>query len=90
LNAIWRPPPSTQDHPDQYLMTVHIRLGRDHRLIGRPEIQGGGAGPLFDATRESIMRALSQGQPYDMLSLTTYEVWKDMDIDFNPKDAFGG
>jgi len=90
LISAWSAPVGTAEHPDQYQMVAHIRLGRDHRLIGRPEILGGGDGPLFEATRDSIMRALLQAQPYDMLSLTTYEVWKDMDINFNPKDAFGG
>jgi hypothetical protein len=25
-----------------------------------------------------------------MLSLTTYDVWKEIDINFDPKDVFGG
>jgi outer membrane biosynthesis protein TonB len=90
LNDAWVPPPATRENPLQYRMTAHIRLGRDRRLVGRPEILGGGTGPLFEATRDTITRALVQGQPYDMLSQTTYEDWKEMDIDFNPKEAFGG
>jgi hypothetical protein len=49
-----------------------------------------GTGPLFDATRDSALRAVFQAQPYDMLSQTTYDVWKEMDINFDPREVFGG
>jgi outer membrane biosynthesis protein TonB len=90
LISLWNPPAAVSTHPDQYIVAIRIRLGRDHRLIGQPEVLTGGDGPLFDATRDSAMRAVIQGQPYDMLSLTTYDQWKEIDINFDPKDVFGG
>ena len=36
------------------------------------------------------VRAVLQGQPYTMLRDETYEQWKYMDIDFDPKQMFRG
>ncbi len=90
LISLWNPPPAISSTPDQYVVTIRIRLTRDRRLIGPPEVLSGGSGPLFDATRDSAVRAVIQGQPYDMLSATTYDLWKEMDINFDPREVFGG
>jgi hypothetical protein len=90
LISLWNPPAAVSAHPDLYVVTIRIRLSRNHRLVGQPEVLTGGDGPLFEATRDSAVRALLQAQPYDMLSLTTYDQWKEIDINFDPKDVFGG
>ena len=36
----------------------------------------------------AAVRAVLQGQPYTMLRDETYEQWKYMDIDFDPKQMF--
>ena len=90
LISLWNPPPAVSSNPDQYVVTVHIRLTRDHRLDGQPEVLNGGEGPLFEATRDSAVRAVLQAQPYDMLSSSTYDLWKDITLTFNPREVFGG
>ena len=90
LISLWNPPAAVSTHPELYVVTIRIRLARNHRLVGQPAVLTGGDGPLFEATRDSAVRALLQGQPYDMLSLTTYDQWKEIDINFDPKDVFGG
>jgi len=90
LISLWNPPPAVSSHPDQYVVAIRIRLGRDHRVIGQPEVLTGGDGQLFEATRDSAVRAVLQAQPYDMLSPTTYDLWKEIEINFDPKDVFGG
>jgi outer membrane biosynthesis protein TonB len=90
LISLWNPPAAVSAHPDLYVVTIRIRLSRNHRLVGQPEVLTSGDGPLFEATRDSAVRALLQAQPYDMLSLTTYDQWKEIDINFDPKDVFGG
>ena len=90
LISLWNPPAAVSVHPDQYVVTIRIRLARNHRLVGQPEVLTSGDGPLFEATRDSAVRAVFQAQPYDMLSLTTYDQWKEIDINFDPKDVFGG
>ena len=90
LISLWNPPAAVSMHPDQYVVAIRIRLGRDHRLVGQPEVLTSGDGPLFEATRDSAVRAVIQAQPYDMLSLTTYDQWKEIDINFDPREVFGG
>jgi len=90
LISLWNPPAAVSTHPDQYIVTIRIRLARDHRLVGQPEVLTSGDGPLFEATRDSAVRAVFQAQPYDMLSLTTYDQWKEIDINFDPREVFGG
>jgi len=90
LISLWNPPPAVSNNPDQYVVTIRIRLSRDHRLVGQPEVLNSGEGPLFEATRDSAVRAVIHGQPYDMLSQTTYDVWRDITLNFNPRDVFGG
>jgi len=90
LISLWNPPPAVSGNPDQYVVTIRIRLTREHRLLGQPEVLTSGEGPLFEATRDSAVRAVLQAQPYDMLSQTTYDLWKELDINFNPREVFGG
>jgi outer membrane biosynthesis protein TonB len=90
LISLWNPPPAISSNPDQYVVTIRIRLTRDHRLVGQPEVLNGGGGVLFEATRDSAVRAVLQAQPYDMLSPATYDQWKEMDINFDPREVFGG
>ena len=90
LISLWNPPAAVSVHPDQYVVTIRIRLARNHRLVGQPEVLTSGDGPLFEATRDSAVRAVFQAQPYDMLSLTTYDQWKEIDINFDPREVFGG
>ena len=90
LISLWNPPAAVSVHPDQYVVSIRIRLARNHRLVGQPEVLTSGDGPLFEATRDSAVRAVFQAQPYDMLSLTTYDQWKEIDINFDPREVFGG
>jgi len=90
LISLWNPPAAVANNPDQYVVTIRIRLARDHRLIGQPEVLTSGEGALFEATRDSAVRAVLQAQPYDMLSQSTYDQWKELDINFNPREVFGG
>jgi outer membrane biosynthesis protein TonB len=90
LISLWNPPAAVSVHPDQYVVTIRIRLARNHRLVGQPVVLTSGHGPLFEATRDSAVRAVFQAQPYGMLSLTTYDQWKEIDINFDPREVFGG
>jgi DNA primase len=89
LISLWNCPPAVSNNPDRYAVVVRIRLTQDHRLVGQPEVLSSGDGPLGEATRDSAVRAVLQAQPYDMLSPATYDLWKQMDINFNPRDVLG-
>ena len=58
----------------------------DGTLDGWPMLVSSGKSPLSIAARESAARALNRGQPYDMLRPENYELWKDIEITFDPRD----
>ena len=66
--------------PEELLVRVRIQLGRDGKLSAPPMVLTNGHSPLFLAARESAVRAVLRGQPYDMLSPNTYDAWKDLEI----------
>jgi colicin import membrane protein len=49
-----------------------------------------GQSPLYNAARDSAVRALFRGQPFDMLKPEHYEQWKDIEITFDPRDMIRG
>jgi colicin import membrane protein len=49
-----------------------------------------GTSALFAAARDSAVRALYRGQPFDMLKPEHYEQWKDIEITFDPRDMIRG
>src|SRR5258708_6132737 len=55
-----------------------------------PVVLSSGTSPLFMAARDSAIRALFRGQPYDMLKPEHYEQWKDVEITFDPRDMIRG
>jgi hypothetical protein len=67
LISLWNPPAAVSKHPELYVVTIRIRLTRDHRLVGKPEVLTNGDGPLFEATRDSAVLAVYQAQPYAVL-----------------------
>ena len=49
-----------------------------------------GTGTLFDTARDSAVRAVFRGQPFDMLKPEHYDTWKDIEVTFDPRDMFHG
>jgi outer membrane biosynthesis protein TonB len=89
LIKLWNIPVGARN-PDELRVEIRVRLGRDGRLAAPPQVLTSGHSPAFQASREAAVRALFQGQPFDMLSPATYEEWKEMDILFDPRDMYRG
>ncbi len=89
LMALWNPPVGIKD-PEDFVIRVRIRLGRDGRLTAPPQVVTSGHGQLFDSARDSAVRAVFRGQPFDMLRPEHYDVWKDIEVTFDPRDMFRG
>jgi colicin import membrane protein len=89
LMALWNPPVGIQN-PEDYIIRVRIRLGRNGRLSAPPAVLSSGHGALFNSARDSAVRAVFQGQPFDMLRPEHYEAWKDIEVTFDPRDMFRG
>ena len=89
LMALWNPPVGIQD-PQDYVIRIRIRLDRSGRLVAPPAVLTSGKGHLFDSARDSAVRAVFRGQPFDMLKPEHYDVWKDIEVTFDPRDMFRG
>jgi hypothetical protein len=88
LRAHWHPDPAVFSQPDQskYVVVVRVQLDSDGRLSAPVQIVSTGAGPLYQATAEAAKRAVELSQPFDMLSPSAYDAWKDIEIRFDPNE----
>jgi colicin import membrane protein len=89
LAQLWTVPAGAKD-PQELVVLIRIKLNRDGKLAAPPVVLSSGKSPLFMAARDSAIRALFRGQPYDMLKPEHYEQWKDVEITFDPRDMIRG
>jgi colicin import membrane protein len=89
LMKLWSPPAGVQN-PEELIVKIRIQLSRDGRLVGPPMVLTTGRGVMFESARDSAIRALFRGQPFNMLSPSTYDLWKEIEITFDPRDMFQG
>jgi colicin import membrane protein len=89
LAQLWSIPAGAKD-PQELVVQVRIQLKPDGTLSGPPMVLTSGKSPLFVAARDSAVRAVFRGQPYDMLKPEHYEQWKDIEITFDPRDMIRG
>jgi colicin import membrane protein len=89
LAQLWTPPAGAKD-PQEIVVQVRIMLKPDGTLAAPPMATNSGKSALFMAARDSAMRAVLRGQPYDMLKPEHYEQWKDIEITFDPRDMLRG
>jgi len=89
LMELWNVPAGVQN-PDELKIRVLIRIGRDRKLGGPPRVLTSGSGPLYVAARDSAVRALFLSQPFDMLRPEHYELWKEIEVTFDPRYMFRG
>jgi len=89
LMQLWNPPAGVQN-PEELIVRVRIQLSRDGKLSGPPMVLTSGRGVMFESARDSAIRALFRGQPFNMLSPSTYDLWKEIEITFDPRDMFRG
>lgn len=89
LAQLWNPPAGARN-PQELVVTIRIRLKPDGTLADGPQVQTSGNSSLFLASRDSAIRAVFRGQPFDMLRPETYEEWKDIEVTFDPRDMIRG
>jgi len=87
LMALWSPPVGVQD-PNELIVNVTVKLLPNGRLAGPPFARVNGRSVAAMASRDSAVRAVLTGQPFDMLKPEHYESWKEIELTFDPKDMF--
>ncbi|MDH3580235.1 MAG: hypothetical protein OEM91_06370 [Hyphomicrobiales bacterium] len=88
ISQCWNPPTGGLG-ADALKVKLRLRLGRDGMLSGRPEVVNKGASPFFVAAADSAVRAVMLCQPYQ-LPAAKYALWRDMILNFDPREMFGG
>ena len=89
LRELWMVPNSgSPDSRKEMVVTIRFQLTRDRRLAGPPVVVSRGNSPLAQVCAEAAVRAVQRGQPYNMLRDETYEMWKDLEVTFDPDLMF--
>jgi colicin import membrane protein len=89
LTQLWNLPAGAKD-PQELVVQGRIKLKPDATLAAPPTVLNNGKTALFLAARDSAIRAILRGQPFDMLRPEHYEQWKDIEITFDPRDMIRG
>jgi colicin import membrane protein len=88
IQACWNPPVGAENAQD-LIVRLRIQFRPDGTLSAEPELMNRGTSPYFRVATESAMRAVRRCQPYTMPA-TKYDVWKDVEVTFDPRDMFRG
>jgi colicin import membrane protein len=89
LSECWSPPVGAANAPNLKVI-FRVLFQRDGSVAGDPALVAGTASPYGPAMAESAKRAILTCQPFKMLRPENYDVWKDIEITFDPREMFGG
>lgn len=85
IRECWSPPPGIDSDSNIYV-ELRVLFRPDGSLAAQPVVVAGSASPLGPALAESGKRALLQCQPFTMLKPEHYAQWRDITVNFNPRD----
>lgn len=85
IRDCWSPPPGIDSNTNIYV-SLRVLFKPDGSLAQMPVVVAGTASPMGPALAESGTRALLMCQPFTMLKPEHYAQWKDITVDFNPRD----
>jgi len=89
IQQCWNPPAGLADARD-LIVVVRIRFNQDGSLSADPTLSNSGSHPTFQVAAESALRAVRRCAPYSFMPIAKYEVWKDVEVTFDPRDMFRG
>ena len=88
LRECWSPPAGVNGSMNIYV-SLRVLFKRDGSLAQTPVLVAGSPSPLGPALAESGKRALLLCQPFTMLKPEHYAQWRDITVDFDPRDLAG-
>lgn len=89
LRDCWILPAGAADAQD-LVVQVRILFRQDGSLAAEPALLNRGSSPYFQVAAESALRAVRRCAPFSFLPVAKYEVWKDIEVTFDPRDMFRG
>jgi outer membrane biosynthesis protein TonB len=87
LKECWSVPPGAREA--DITVRVLFRLNPDATVAGLPEVLNSSGDPVFPATAQSAVSAVTGCQFSDLLPPDKYELWKEITVNFNPNMMFG-
>jgi hypothetical protein len=88
LRECWSPPAGVNGNMNIYV-SLRVLFKPDGSLAQMPILVAGSPSPLGPALAESGKRALLLCQPFTMLRPEHYAQWRDITVDFDPRDLAG-
>ena len=88
IQACWNPPVGAEE-AEKLIVRLRIQFRPDGNLSHEPVLMNRGDSPYFRVAAEAAMRAVRRCQPYT-LPAHKYDVWKDVEVTFDPRDMFRG
>jgi outer membrane biosynthesis protein TonB len=89
LAECWNPPVGAVNGGNLKVV-MRVLFKQDGSVASPPLLVAGTPSPFGPAMAESAKRAILSCQPFKMLRPENYQLWKDIEITFDPKDMFGG
>ena len=89
LAECWSPPVGATNGSGLKVV-LRVLFKPDATVAAQPVLVAGTASAFGPAMAESAMRAVLRCQPFTMLRADHYELWKDIEITFDPREMFGG
>ena len=89
LQECWNPPVGAMN-ASNLKVVMRVFFKPDGMVAAQPQLVAGTASAFGPAMADSAKRAILTCQPFKMLRPETYDLWKDIEITFDPKDMFGG
>lgn len=89
IQQCWSPPVGLADARD-LAVVVRIQFNRDGSLSRDPSVSNNGSHPMFQIAAESALRAVRRCAPYSFMPPAKYDIWKDVEVTFDPRDMFRG
>ena len=89
LAECWSPPVGAADGGNLKVV-LRVLFKQDGSVATPPQLVAGTASSFGPALAESAKRAILTCQPFTMLRPDNYQLWKDIEITFDPRDMFGG
>ena len=88
IQQCWNPPAGVTDAKD-LIVQIRLQLNQDGSLTADPTLMNRGSHAFFRVAAESALRAIRRCQPYK-LPIAKYDVWRDVEVTFDPREMFRG
>lgn len=88
ISQCWNPPVGGLG-AQALRVRLRLQLNRDGMLAERPQVVNRETSPFFQAAADSAVRAVMLCQPY-ALPAEKFALWRDMILNFDPREMLGG